>query len=420
MDFKLTDATSKSPALQTDAVERLRAEGLRAPCPSLSAAHREPKSFVEEFKEFASLFEPGAGALTTRLAYLGLRGDLHTTPGRITREFAALRSPMGVQLADRVAEMKADGWRVWETARNGSSAGLYDPGTREITYRRPISIVPYILGASSEHPRQALVPLVAHEVGHHDALKHFPESFLKGQSTERIAAFRSLAYETNALMTEAHVDQVRGTAYSAEVIESVKSQKLGAYIHEKWYRTYDALKQISKAEATTFVNEYIAERWGEPLDGTGRVKPFSLNPTPLQALAESTRYDPLRLEALTIDYKAERMLDGSQTERYRFMRACQTGLGSTAVHGLKIFGTLGLAGAVHSVKYSFNESTGEGVGQLAHVGIGFGGFEAGTLLARCGSSAPIGRALIFGFIGAYTADQLVGKHVKRGLKGILT
>ncbi len=208
-------------------------------------------------------------------------------------------------------------------------------------------------------------------------------------------------------MTEAHVDQVRGTTHAANVVEALKSQKLGAFIHENWYRTYGDLKHVTSTEATAFVNEYIAERWGEPLDGKDRVKPFSLNPTPQQALAESTKYDPLRLEALAADYKAERVLDGSQTERYKFVRACQTGLGSSAVHGLKIFGTLGLASAVHSVKYSFKESTGEGIGQLAHVGIGFGGFEAGTTLARCGASSPIGRALLFGFIGAYAADQLV-------------
>ncbi len=372
-----------------------------------------------ELEQAKTLLYPGFGALSTRVAVLAVRGDLHTDLGWISREIASIESPLGKQLIDRMQIMKSEGWRLWEMSpRELGFAGLYDPYARDLNYARRASLIPYLLGCTTEHPRESLVGVVAHELAHHDGLKHFPKRFLEGFSPEKLNGFRVLAYETNAIMAEIHVEQMRGgTVYSSAYAEALKKGDLGGQIHHN-YCTDPHVERVTRVEAREFVNEYIAERWGNPLDANGQVKPFELNPPP-KALAESKIHDPARLVADAGDYNEMRAETGAETNRNKLARALQSRIGSTATHGLKIAGALGAFSAVHSIKSSFNEGPGAGFGELAAVGSGFGGFEVGAACARLGGVAPLGKLVLCGFIGAYAAENIIGAPLKRAFRAVL-
>lgn len=409
--------TGSKNELKPDGLDEFRESlGSRsAPLPGSKPAEKTALSELQEVDEF---LKSGAGALTTRFAYLGLRGQLHTSPHGLLSDLRTLNSSMAGELANRIDSMKDSGWRFWEN-RGDTAAGRYDANARDLTYKRQSSLASYILGATTEHPRTAMVPVIAHELGHHDALMHFPKPYFEGQSTERLAAFQLLASETNAIMLEGHVGQIRGAVIEPDLIDALKKGTLGELIHNSWSDSYEEFKHVTKQEAKMFVNDYVSERWGNPFDSNGQIKPYKLNPSPTEVSPEFRKYDLESFKALESDYKAERQRVGLETPENRMMRACQTGPGSTAIYGLKVFGALGLGGAVHSVRSSFGESTASGIGQLANVGINFGGFESGTALARIGGAAPIRRALVLGFSGAYAAEHLIGHRTKEGIKNLL-
>jgi hypothetical protein len=384
-----------------------------------------------EWQQVQELVGPGISALSTRLAYLGLRGDLHTDVFRLQREIAAIKTPLSAELVDRMGTARSNGWLIREATTtelrgteaglyDRTEAGLYDPFAREILYsRKGTSMLAYVTGATTDHPRNAMVSVLSHEVGHTEGLKHFPLRFLEGQSTERVSAFRLLAEETNAFMAEMHVEQTRGKIiYTEQYTEALRNGELGARIYKNYYYQTPVLKSIASTEAKEFVNEYIAERWGNPLDSQGKVKSYSLNPTPEQ-IAESKRFDPERLKAMESDYIAERTEAGSESFRTRFARACQTRLGSATIHGAKVVGTVGACVAAHSVRKGFNQSFSSGLAESARVGVGLGGFELGAGFARLGYTTSAGKALLFGFIGAAIADRAIGAPVHNLIHRVL-
>ncbi len=149
---------------------------------------------------------PGVSALSTRIAMLGLSGDLHIDFGRLTIEISRAQTPLSSELVNRIEIMKADSWRFWEIPHNDlGDLGQYDAKAREVLVARDRSIAGYVLGATKEHPRESMVAVLSHEVAHNEGLRHFPSRFISGQTPERLDAFRLLAHETNAMMAEMHI-----------------------------------------------------------------------------------------------------------------------------------------------------------------------------------------------------------------------
>lgn len=377
---------------------------------------------MEEFVECAY---PGASAIATRIACLAVKGDLHTDIHKLQRNIRSIDSPLTSQLCDRMNSMKSNGWRFWEISSNEmpGAMGQYDPPTREVTLARQArfgATTPYwayLLGVTAEHPYAKMTGVLSHEVAHHDGLKHFPSRYLHGQSAERLVYFRELAYETNAFIAQIHVEQASGgPVFSQTMLDALKKHDLGGAIYDH-YQSRER-PPISRAEANGFVNEYIAERWGNPLDADGKVKPYELNPPP-SALEESKIYDPNRLEALNMDAAAEREKLGSESLRNRLSRTLQSRVGSATVHGVKIFGAVGMCAAAHSVRFSFHDSLGSGLGETAKIGIGFGGFEAGAAIARATGGSTLGKTLALGFLGACAAENIIGRPVHRLVKAIV-
>lgn len=370
------------------------------------------------FQETASALLPGLSALSTRIAMLAVRGQLHTDIRQIERILSTADTPMGAQLVERMYRMRADGWRISQV-RPGDIWGLgeYNPQTRDISYCRRDSYVPFLVGAKNTGPRETIISTVVHEAGHHDALTNLPKRFIEGQSAERVSAFRALAAETNAIMAEAHMENARGVSiFSSEYLRNMKENTLGSHIRNGWYEYNREFASITAAEAREFVNEYIGERWGDPLNARGEVKPYRLNPEPLEAVAEMTKFDPDRLNLLKGDFAAHRKANGTETSFHRLLRASQTRVGSAAVHGAKIFCALGTLAAIQSVRSGFRSGLSDGCGELAKVGIGFAGFELGAAAARFGRSAPIGRTLFFGFVGASVAEKILGEPLSHWIR----
>ncbi|MBY0548306.1 MAG: hypothetical protein K2W95_13505 [Candidatus Obscuribacterales bacterium] len=363
---------------------------------------------------------PGVSALSTRIAALGLAGDLHIDFGRLITEISRVRTPLSTELVNRIETMKADNWRFWEIPLKDLGArGQYDARAREVLVARDRSIAGYVLGATNEHPRESMVAVLSHEVAHNEGLKHLPDRFLNGQTPERLDAFRLLAHETNAMMAEMHIEQNRHRITISDGYHlALQSGELGAEIRHSYIAMNPELKSITEVEATEFVEEYVGERWGDPLDADGRVKSYSLNP-PTSALAESKVFDPPGLEHHAADFEKERIEMDSENRRYKIARLCQTGSGAATIHGIKIVGALGAVAAVHAVRNSFNDSFGSGLAEMARMGVGFCGFEAGTALARFGNVAPIRRALVLGFAGAYAAEHSFGTPLYNNIRAAL-
>lgn len=363
---------------------------------------------------------PGVSALSTRLALLAFRGDLHVGFGRLVHEIAMAKTPLSRELVSRIDTMKAENWRFWEMPyKDLDDFGQYDARAREVLYARDRSIAAYVLGADKRHPRESMVTVLAHEAAHNEGLKHFPLRFLEGQTAERLEAFRLLAHETNALMAEMHVEQHRNRiAISADFQEALKCGELGAEIRAVYMDKNSELMAVSELEATDFVREYIGERWGDPLDADGKVRSYKLNP-PTSVLAESTVYDPPGIDDHAADFRSERIQTGSESMRYRVARLCQSNAGAVTIHSVKVLGALGAVAAVHTIRNSFNDSFSSGLAESTRMGIGFGGFELGTALARFGGVAPIRRALLFGFLGAYAAEHTLGTTMYNRVRSTL-
>lgn len=363
---------------------------------------------------------PGVSALSTRIAMLGLSGDLHIDFGRLTIEISRAQTPLSSELVNRIEIMKADSWRFWEIPHNDlGDLGQYDAKAREVLVARDRSIAGYVLGATKEHPRESMVAVLSHEVAHNEGLRHFPSRFISGQTPERLDAFRLLAHETNAMMAEMHIEQHRNRiTISDGYHQALQAGELGAEIRHNYIEKNPELNSITRIEATEFVKEYVGERWGDPLDADGRVKSYSLNP-PTSALAESKVFDPPGLADHAADFEKERIEMESESRRYKFARLCQSSSGAATIHGIKILGALGAVAAVHTVRNSFNDSFSSGLAETTRMGIGFGGFEAGTALARFGNVAPIRRALVLGFAGAYAAEHVVGTPLYNKIRAAL-
>lgn len=368
--------------------------------------------------EVLDAIQPGTAALSTRVASLAVQGKLHTDFNGLVSEIQRTGTPLSQQLVDRVDTMKSEGWRFWQIAYDKlEDAGLYDARAREVLVAREQCMIRYILGASGENPRTSLVGVLTHEIAHNEGLKHFPSTFLADASPTRVDAFRILAHETNAMMAEMHVETNRGQiVICREYLEALKANRLGSQIHTNYLANNPELESITNDEAKRFVNQYIKERWGEPLDWEGRVKSYNLQP-PTTALAESKSFDPPGLQDHNADFREERLEAGSETRRFRLSRFLQAPIASGTIHGIKILGAVGTSAAVHSIRSSFiNEGLGSALGETTRIGAGYGGFELGTAWARCGQAAGLRKALLFGFVGAYAAEHLVGNPLKDAIK----
>ncbi|MBX9690998.1 MAG: hypothetical protein K2Z81_01340, partial [Cyanobacteria bacterium] len=336
------------------------------------------KSFSEEAKETLG---PGASAVCTRAAVLGLTGRLHTSFSSIERTLNAIDSPLGSQFSNRLADMRSNGWRFERVAPRdiGNAGGMYLPESRELLYTRPSSI-PYILGLTSEHPSASATSIVAHELGHHDGIRSHPESRLSGTSQLRTMAYRTLASETNAIVAQIQVEgALKADVFSGPYRSALLNNTLGGQIFRDWSRSVPAFQSISEAEANTFVNDYIRNRWGpEIVDArTGNLRFLSLEPGGAPFEGEPLPQDA-ELASRADDYRSRRVEANSENRLLRLSRACQSRIGSSAIHGLKVTGALGACVMANSIYSGFNESVGSGFGETARAGVGFAGFELGT------------------------------------------
>ncbi len=375
----------------------------------------ERRSPAQEARE---LLAPGASAVCTRAAVLGLTGRLHTDFRSIERTLTSIDSPLGSQFKTRLADMRGAGWRFECTseAKLGGAGGMYVPGSREVLYTKP-SIIPYMLGLTGEHPSASAVSIVAHELGHHDGIVTHPENAVSGRAQQRTLAFRTLATETNAIVAQIQVEHaLKSDVYCGPRRSALLTNTLGGQIYHDWYKSVPALGSVTEAEANTFVKDYIRNRWGpEILDSrTGLLKPLSLDPGGVPFVGE-----PLPADAEAIAgrdaYLRNRVEVGSESRMLKFSRFCQSTVGSSAIHGVKILGAVGAFSMANSIHSGFNESVGTGCGETARAGIGLGGFEVGTLAGRTMLSnrfaPPVGKILLAGFVGAYVADRALGSRV---------
>lgn len=380
--------------------------------------------------------QPGVSALATRGLVLGLSGRLHYNLDDVARVLSKMDSPMAPQFADRLVEMKKDGWRFDAVSKNRwqlSPAGLVNQPTetlgtlnkevRVLTFEKP-GLMKYWLGVEP-HPLKGVASIVAHEMAHKDGILSFSENQLaKGDPAElRTKALRTLASETNASLAEIHVaGALRDTRLAQPLMEAAKTGDLGGYIWETYQS--ESMKQLTRPEAKDFVNKWIHEQYGpDTVDSkNGHVKAFDLNKSRI-FIGQTLAYDAEFGGRLSSPNAYLFYRDANAATRFQPLglpSMSETRTGGRLMEGTKILGSLGAFTAASDVMSSFAQSKGAGFGRLAGVGTGLAGFELGACLARASCLAPKPlRILGAGFVAAFAADHTIGVTVESKVKRLI-
>lgn len=371
----------------------------------------------------------GAAGLSARLAYLGLTAQLHVDMFSVNRAMAASGSPVAQTLLENAADMKANGWQFLKSRETGP-VGQYDAETRRLWYQPQGSMLKFVLGAD-QSPINETVPIVAHELAHHDRVPFTPPK-TGDEQVNRIMAQRLINSEVGAVLTQVHMNDqlsVRDRLdpdYSTNTRrEALRTGNLGQHL---WAKTRLTQEFLDGEAVNQSVPGYIERTYGKDVidPATGKVRAFDLK-AGYGIIAE-----PLPEDAATVAFRENNYLAtrASNTD-YRTsvgqnLQLGEHGWQSALTHGGNALGALALFSVANDVVGAFAESPTAGVARLSKVGVDWGGYELGTrvaavalrsLMMRNPVMATIG-IVASGFAGSYLADASIGQRLETTIRDI--
>jgi len=420
----------KSRSAALDAVNS-KPEATPAPVPPEQAKPQKP---YNPFKFGSEEFHPIQTALTARIAYLGIKGELIADKASIVNKLAKA-GPMGEQLAQRLVTMEAQGWSVGRLTMNDPYlktafpnpvkraamypmvAGyntLYHENTlmKRVTYNSTSHLVNQALTSfGNASPVSRVVGNVAHELGHWDRVPLPEVSQLKGMSIEdqRVFARRLLQTETNAILPQLQVSQqMRVYHPDIEIYrEALKKGNLGSVLRNRWINygnIYSTFEHVTAREADAFVKELLDTNYKGVVKPNGQIAPYDLNSIRGKFFG-ATKYDAEILAKIDAPGRGVQVAEGSMA---RFLT--ETKAGSALRRGGVAAGSIGIALIGTDIAAGFYESTEKGMGKVGRTMMTWGAYEVGSV-GGAALGAPLARAAMrtkYGYMALPVAAILGG------------
>lgn len=318
------------------------------------------------------------GTLSTHAAYLGLTGQLHVDKYSVAKTLRRAGGPLADQLINRMAKLEQTGWIISPVDLNktdGTYWGRYDRPARVMVFARQRGgMLAHWLGAdfAPSGGLRSVAATVAHELGHHDWVKH---SALGG------SGLHCLATEANAILAQLDVATRLGLkdARTREFTDALKQGRLGSAILQVWQPHYTALKDMSPQCADEFVAEYLRQAYGEQLvcPSTGKILPVDLD-APKSASGRGAEW--VRVGNPDTEFSMKQFIEARS--RY-FAGGASPPLelsprSSIIGHATKGVFAVAVCAAANDIVSGYRESQKEGTARLVDTAVRWGGYELGS------------------------------------------
>jgi hypothetical protein len=432
---------------------------LTKPAEAAAGVPLQPKeTAANPFQIYNSSYHPVQTALTARIAYHGLKGNLLLDKTSAVAKLAAT-GPLGEQLAQRVGVMEAQGWSIGRMTTNDPylSQAFKNPVKRmlmfpqiagyntlyhedvlmkRITYNSWSHLANQALTSFGEaSPASRVVGNLAHELGHWDRVPLPEVSQLKNMSAadQRIFAMRLLQTETNAILPQLHVSQKMGVFHADLEIyrEALKTNQLGSVLRNRWLgygNIYKTFEQISPKEADAFVKELLETNYKGVVKPNGSIAAYDLNAIRGKYFGH-TAYDEAILAKIDTTARGVQTSENSMLKALAESRAgAPLRRGGQAVAGLAV----GLIGT--EIAAGFYESTEKGLGKVGRTAVTWGAYEVGSAggallgapLARLAMKTKYGymalpvATILGGITTSSTVDMLYGNRIEGSIQNAFT
>ncbi len=375
--------------------------------------------------------EAMVGAVTTRIAVLGLTDRLHVDQFTVGKELAKLKSPVAKQLTETLETMQQEGWQVWKQAKALPDRGQYDAASKKIWYAPKGSMAAYMIGIGPSPIKQTVVPLAENLAYHHKNLLTYCPWWVDPRTTSgdgRIMATREFINGIKPRLVDVHISEQLNISDSltADRRTALQRGSIGSQILAEMPETKKALG-ASKQFANLLANEYTDWKFGPVVDRmSGKVSPFNikagLNAVPAE-LAQDANMQEYLAKPGTVEQLRKNAMFERRTSLASLSGFTETKAGSAMTRGGKTLGAIGLFALANDVGGAFHESTGSGFGRIGKSVIDWLGFEAGVKMGGrlLAESFPkmSSRGRMLGTLGiGLLSAHLVSEPAKEGEKRI--
>lgn len=355
---------------------------VRTPQPRKSGVLDTTRALIDQIPAAEAM----VGAITTRIAVLGISDRLHVDQYTVGRELAKLKSPVARQLSQTLESMRKDGWQVWKQGASLPDRGEYVPSAKKLWYSPKGSMTAYMAGLAQSPIKQTVVPLAENLAYHHKNLLTYSPWWvdpLSGSKDARIMATREVLNGIKPRLVDVHIsDQLNlNDSLTTERRTALKRGSLGAQILSEMPDTRKALG-ANRNYANRLVNEFTEWKLGGVVDRmTGKVSAFDIK-AGLNSIPEALAQDASVKEYLTKPGTVEQLRKDCMFERRLRLASLsgftETRAGSLMTRGGKMIGAVGLFALANDVGGAFQESTGSGFGRIGKVVVDWLGFEMGV------------------------------------------
>lgn len=357
--------------------------------------------------ELKTDFSAVSSALLARTGYLASIGELQTDKASVMSKLG--ESAHGSALVDQLVRFEEAGSKVervglmnwkgspytWKDLINPfGTAGRID--RHGISYRNNLvdSATAILTHNRDVGPRSVSAYTLAHEAGHLDGtIGNF--FFAKGADPKHVAALQ-IKQETDAIISAVKWQQSVGRAIAdgGSFQTELARGTLGSRIKHQWW--YPELKHLSEIEADAVANAHIKSVFGNLVDSSGVIKPYSLERVQFinkNGLVEGGKEFATALET------SERQFLRPGTLNSSFGRS----LGRVA----QVAGVISVGYMITDVADGFKKGATEGIREVLRIGANWGGWELGVALALKTRSyrSPVA-CILGGVIGSIAADKV--------------
>lgn len=333
-------------------------------------------------------FETTTDGLSGRAALWAVTSPVET-PLNAQRMLLRSCGLTGGQLADRLDNMAASGWKF--DAVSSATEIATNNHLKLMSYLHELSSIwAHALGVRMDNPVKVATSYLAHEITHHDQSIRYPlTSYEDGCG---VMGKRYVLSEARSYMTEAFTAQSLGVREDrvSEVVQALKSQDLGGLVYDTHH--YSNFNDIWREDATDIVNEHVENYYHKPpVDTRSRMVAFDI-----------TRGNDDIIRPLELDHFYRTPADVKDLEwcrkMYRENRSCSFinfEESNSLIHSRwsRWAGKIGMLGAAVSVTdlaAAYGRGREEGNRRLGDFAIDCCGYEAGTAAgSRLANSLPL-------------------------------